>query len=284
MKFIINADDLGICEERDSAIFELFEKGYISSASILVNGLNFVNALEKAKKIKMPLGLHLNLTEGFPISTKTNPSNNSLLRKREPTKENPIEYNLNENKKYFEDLYREENRILKDEFFNYEFYGKFNFREKLKENQIKTIDIKNEIIAQIERFIIYNKSIPIHLDGHQHIHVIPELSEIISEIMSDYFGIYRIRIPMENEEFFGSLNYPIPYPEEKRVFHKKIISDSKISKEIYASKNIFSTENFFGMTLTGKNMTLENIKKAIELTNQNIQSNKFFLKFIYVKI
>ena len=42
----------------------------------------------------MPLGLHLNLTEGFPVNNKTNPVNNSHLKKRE----NQIQYNLQENK------------------------------------------------------------------------------------------------------------------------------------------------------------------------------------------
>jgi predicted glycoside hydrolase/deacetylase ChbG (UPF0249 family) len=68
LKFIINADDMGLCEERDSAIFELYSKGFISSASILINGLNFRKSIEIARQINMPLGLHLNLTEGFPIN------------------------------------------------------------------------------------------------------------------------------------------------------------------------------------------------------------------------
>ena len=62
IKIIVNADDLGICEERDAAIFELYKNGSISSASILVNGINFENSVSRAKELKMPLGLHLNLT------------------------------------------------------------------------------------------------------------------------------------------------------------------------------------------------------------------------------
>lgn len=236
--------------------------------------------MEKAKKLKMPLGLHLNLTEGFAVDYNTNPMKNSLLKKinADNKSKNQIQYNLKENKNKFKALYNNNNNVensdFNEEILGYEFHGKFNFREKLKENQIKIIDIKNEIISQIEKFIFFNKSIPFHLDGHQHIHIIPEISEIIAEIMSDYFGIYRIRIPQENEDFFQKLNFPLPYPEDKISFHKKIISDCKISKEIYQRKNIFSTENFIGMTLTGKNMTIENIKKAIELTKQKIQSKK----------
>jgi predicted glycoside hydrolase/deacetylase ChbG (UPF0249 family) len=275
---------LGICEERDTAIFNLFEKGLISSASILVNGINFKNALKKAKELNMPLGLHLNLTEGFPIYNK-NPTKNSLLKIREinieKVNENQIEYNLKENKNKFKEIYMDfyndntSNTHEIEGIFNYEFHGKFNFREKFKENQIKILDIKNEIISQIERFIFFNKEIPINLDGHQHIHIIPELAEIISEIMSDYFGIYRIRIPKENQKFFKSLNFSVEYTKEKLDFHKKIMSDSLISEEIYAKRNIFSTGNFFGMTLTGKNMSIENIKKAIEITKENIQSKIF---------
>ncbi|MBS1197400.1 MAG: carbohydrate deacetylase-like isoform [Proteobacteria bacterium] len=61
---IINADDLGICSERDKGILQLFGCGAISSASLLVDGENAEAAASQATALDLPLGLHLNLTEG----------------------------------------------------------------------------------------------------------------------------------------------------------------------------------------------------------------------------
>lgn len=38
VKLIVTADDLGIAPERDEGIFEAFEHGVVTSASLLVNG------------------------------------------------------------------------------------------------------------------------------------------------------------------------------------------------------------------------------------------------------
>jgi len=257
LKFIINADDMGLCEERDSAIFELYSKGFISSASILVNGFNFRKSIEIARQINMPLGLHLNLTEGFPINIT---QKNSLVKKL--SVDSFLNYDFRNNEEKIYEITKKNNSLI--ETYE-EFLGKFIFREKLKNKEINFIDIKNEIISQIERFIKYYKSPPIHMDGHQHIHIIPEIAEIISEIMSNYFGIYHIRIPEENEDLFENLIYEVAYNDNKRNFHKKIINDCKVSRRIYAKNNILSTENFLGMTVMGKNFTEENIKISTEI-------------------
>ncbi len=115
--FIINADDLGICSERDKGIFELFEKGYISSASILVNCINFENSILISRRMNLQLGLHLNLTEGEPIF-RENISSNTL-----------VFYNSDKN--------------------TYQFHGKFKFREKMEKNEINHSDIKEEIRQQV---------------------------------------------------------------------------------------------------------------------------------------
>ena len=161
LKLIINADDLGICKERDEGIFELYEKGFISSASILVNGINFKSSIQKARDLKLNLGIHLNLTEGEPIYKK-NIENNTL-----------VNYDKKEKK--------------------YLMLGKFGLRDKIKANSIKESDVKNEIIEQILQFFKYYKSYPSHIDGHQHIHVIPFIAKPLSDIIANIFGIYKIR-------------------------------------------------------------------------------------------
>lgn len=65
---IVNADDLGYSSHRDEGIFEAYKNGYISSASLLVNGSTSEQAAKTARTIGMPVGLHLNLSEGYPLS------------------------------------------------------------------------------------------------------------------------------------------------------------------------------------------------------------------------
>jgi len=59
---IINADDLGYSHHRDAGIFAAYRNGYISSASLLVNGTTSREAAKRAREIGMPVGLHLNLS------------------------------------------------------------------------------------------------------------------------------------------------------------------------------------------------------------------------------
>ncbi len=77
---IINADDLGVSPERDAGIFDCFTAGAISSASLLVDGVDAEAAARRAVELDLPLGLHLNLTEFrlAPPSSLTDADGNRL--------------------------------------------------------------------------------------------------------------------------------------------------------------------------------------------------------------
>lgn len=67
-KLIINADDLGAGRETDRAIFETFDRGVVTSASLLVNGPSARSAAATARQRNLPVGVHLNLSEGRPLN------------------------------------------------------------------------------------------------------------------------------------------------------------------------------------------------------------------------
>ena len=76
-RLIINADDLGADEARNAGIFEAIQAGAVTSASILPNGpglLDALNRIHSGSFKNITWGVHLNLSEGKPIST-----GNSLL-------------------------------------------------------------------------------------------------------------------------------------------------------------------------------------------------------------
>jgi predicted glycoside hydrolase/deacetylase ChbG (UPF0249 family) len=67
-RLIINADDLGSGIRRDRGIFHSFSCGIVTSASLLANGPSFASAVRQALDLRLPLGIHLNLSEGRPLT------------------------------------------------------------------------------------------------------------------------------------------------------------------------------------------------------------------------
>ncbi len=72
MKFlIVNADDMGADEGRNDGILKAVLSGSVTSISLLANGPAFKHALTGLKKIgrrKISFGVHVNLSEGKPLS------------------------------------------------------------------------------------------------------------------------------------------------------------------------------------------------------------------------
>jgi chitin disaccharide deacetylase len=68
ISLIVNADDLGAGPGRDRGIFESFEKGIVTSASLLANGPTFTQAAATARALGLPTGVHLNLSEGRALA------------------------------------------------------------------------------------------------------------------------------------------------------------------------------------------------------------------------
>lgn len=112
-KLIINADDLGITQAVSDAIFEVYENGSLSSATLMVNMPGSIYAAEKSRTYKeLGIGLHVNFTEGKPLIA-------------------------NEN--------------LTDAEGN--FTGRGNLFKKVISNKIKPKDIMTELIAQYDKII-----------------------------------------------------------------------------------------------------------------------------------
>ena len=105
----ITGDDFGYCPKRNQGILELVDKGILNSVSVLVNG----KFLDKAIiETTARVGLHLNLTEGLPVTQQEKVK--SLLKK------------------------------------NGLFSGKFGFREKLHSNCIKLCEVHEVIFISFD--------------------------------------------------------------------------------------------------------------------------------------
>ena len=68
---IVNADDFGMSSAINGAIVEAFQKGLVSSATIMANMPGFDEAVDLARRFGLLrcIGLHLNITEGLAMTT-----------------------------------------------------------------------------------------------------------------------------------------------------------------------------------------------------------------------
>lgn len=155
---IINADDFGMNENATKAIKFSLEQNLIDTTTMIVNSsyvdkidLNFIR--EYSDKI----GLHINLTEGIPLTK--NILNCSNIVK------NGSFYNNPKLRKFPKCLF-------------------LSIKEKRA--------IEDEIEAQILKFLKIN-STSNFIDSHHHIHTVPSIFRIFKKVALKY-GFKRVRI------------------------------------------------------------------------------------------
>jgi len=145
---VLHADDIGLTEEINNNILKSIDNGVVKSVSIIVNGYALDHAVRGILSRKINSYIHLNLTFGKPLS------NNFLVKKYLCNKEGY--FNLS---------------FIKLLFYN--FYLSKNKRENLK----KAIEL--ELEKQLNLYINKTRNNKIFVDGHEHYHLIPIVSDII---------------------------------------------------------------------------------------------------------
>lgn len=160
-QLLISADDFGLCRGVTDSILETFDNGALTSTSILANGEAVEYALGEygKRKEKLRLAVHLNLTEGPPLS---DPGGIPLLVDAGGR-------------------FRHSPASL---MFSYLFAG--SARKAQWRNQVRS-----ELTAQWR--YIQARASTASADGHQHVHMIPFVFDIVAALP----GITYIRIPAE---------------------------------------------------------------------------------------
>lgn len=176
-KLILNADDLGISDQRTHGIFLCHEQGILTSASLIPNFPGSLKAGRVAQHRHLPLGLHLNLTTGSPMSTASDIA--SL--------------------------------ITVDGYF----LGRDTLERVLMEEQVNLVHIERELRVQIEWFL-ETFGQPTHIDSHHHMHIHPAIVPILIPLL-DRYGIAFIRIPSEPHIPFGYQITPVQSAFIKRL-------------------------------------------------------------------
>ena len=163
---ILHADDFGLTESTNEAIIHLKKINMLKSTSLIVNGNSIQSAINSWKEFKdFPLSLHLCLTEGPATG----------------------------------DLHKLKNLSNKDGTLSKSFFQLLMISCLPKKNQYRKLirnELKHEIVSQIQKYKSLTKLEILYIDGHQHIHLIPIVMEILIEL-KDQFRVKWIRTTSE---------------------------------------------------------------------------------------
>jgi predicted glycoside hydrolase/deacetylase ChbG (UPF0249 family) len=148
MKIIVNADDLGISESVNEAIFQGMQRGTITSATMLSNGPAVGEAARNLRLFpRCSFGVHLNLTEFGPLNQGSNVALASIL---------------------------DEERCFKG-----------NSIREVRITLPMVRAIFREWCSQIENLMRLGVD-PSHLDAHHHVHTIPHLLPVLAALRRRY--------------------------------------------------------------------------------------------------
>ncbi len=162
-RLIVTADDLGITAQRSHGIFQCIEQGVVTGVGIIPNGIHSDLDARHARERDVAAGLHLNLTEGAPLSKADDIV--SLLS----TEGN--------------------------------FVGEDTFKRLILSGEVNRTHVERELREQLQWFLdVYGQ--PTHVSSHLHVHVHPFIAPILAPIL-DRYGISFVRIPSEPMPPFG---------------------------------------------------------------------------------
>lgn len=247
---------------------EAFTAGLLSGGSVMVNGMTAERMVVRAVAAGMLVGLHLNLTEGVPISPpETIPS--------------LVTVDAKQGKRVF--------------------WGKEAFHARAEDGTLDSTDVQTEARAQLlaltrmleaargrtahasgnlakgslvtDRGARRGAGAPslefrpliAHVDGHQHCHVHPRIASALGPLFAEH-GLPRIRLPLLSQaEDRSAALAPGGAHFAKRGFIERISSLAAHSRAIYAASGLLAPIAFVGFACMGREMRHSSCVAALVL-------------------
>ena len=147
IRLVVNADDLGFHSAIDAGILRAHREGVVTSASLLVNGSTAEDAARRAVANGLAVGVHLCLVSSLPPVM--------------PASEVPS--------------------LAPSGVFR---YGWTEVARAWLRRELRAEEIDRELRAQVARARELGAQ-PDHLDGHQHLHLLPGVCAIVTRISED---------------------------------------------------------------------------------------------------
>lgn len=157
-RLLVNADDYGINHQVNLAVKKGIREKVIDRATLMVNMPYAEEAIEMAKdgNYLSRIGLHLNLVEGEPLTTRI-----------------------------------KDTWICSDGVFNGQISAK-RYKKGLINDKYVLHCIEDEINAQMKLFLSWDMSL-LHVDSHQHSHIKPSIFPIVMRL-AESNGFKSIRL------------------------------------------------------------------------------------------
>ena len=158
-RFILNADDLGLCKAINKAVLEGYQNGLVKSVSLVANGEGFEEAISNIipQCPELGVGIHLNVIEGLSLC---------------------------------QDI---PSLVDSEGKFNNSFWKILVKAYNPKEKDFMT-ELEREFRLQIEKTM--SKTPVSHIDSHHHIHSIPKIFDLVCRLAKEY-GIKQVRTHFE---------------------------------------------------------------------------------------
>lgn len=216
-QLIVNADDFGLTQGVNQGILDTHHFGIVTSTSLMATGEAFEKAIVMSSQApRLSIGVHLVLTQGIPLSPTSEVQTLVDARGR---------------------LFATPGRL---------FRGLLIHRVSLRE-------VENELRRQVSR--VFEMGItPTHLDGHQHVHVLPGISEIAVRLARE-FGIPSVRCPAEESPIVRGIPYCLRGVEinlfRRRWVGRTVTWFARRFKSRLDQAGLKSPAHFYGLRQTG---------------------------------
>lgn len=207
VRLIVNADDFGIAEAVNRGIVEAFDRGIVTSTSLMATGPAFEHAVELARgRPALAVGVHLVLTEQRPL----------VGSEAAPT--------------------------LVDADGRFPPHLTQLLGKQLR-GHVSLPEVRLELDAQLRR--VRDAGIAIsHIDGHQHVHVLPGIAGVVAELAAKY-GVSAVRYPAERVRRYMLRN----------LGHAKRVAEQAALRIFCASaplKHLRRSDDFVGFYFGGR--------------------------------
>lgn len=160
MRLIVTADDVGLHAGMNAGAVRAHVDGIVTACSVVANGAAFGDAVDRLSECpRMSVGVHLTLVEESPVCSAQKIS--SLLA---------------DNGRFFRN------------------FRSFSARYAL--GRIRIAEVELELRTQIEKLLAIGLQ-PAHLNGHQHLHVLPRIFDVVLSLADEY-RIGYVRIPSDH--------------------------------------------------------------------------------------
>jgi predicted glycoside hydrolase/deacetylase ChbG (UPF0249 family) len=114
------------------------------------------------------------------------------------------------------------------------------------------LEIRRELRAQVELFVQRAGTLPLHIDGHQHVNVLPVVRDELIAVMLEC-RVFFTRLPFEP-------TYAFPWiPAAAQVFYRAVARLCADARDANRQCGIYCPEFFIGCALTCSCFSMQRI-------------------------